>query len=216
MELLKRICEGFVYAGWNVFAQETQDVESNDLLCIVCRCKCRKNLIGIVVDSDGNAWRFIRIHAECLPWTDQERAGWITRPLDPLTPHKGLTMICRAIALGGGVVYMAPSDQPPMCVCFVCKKQLNGKYIKFTLHETIVCAQTHEACAEPFKAERDRAIVASERVRAWKIWALSPFLGDCRHIIGGFLAQMPIHEDVFNLMYPHFFVPFITVRPTEN
>jgi hypothetical protein len=201
MELLKRICEGFVYGGFDVYAQETDDLPTVHK-CQVCGCKAKKYLVAIVISDKANSmkWTFSTIHAECLPWTDQDRAQWITKPYDPLTPYKGLTMICRAFASNDERVFIRQANQPAACVCFVCQKRMDAPYAEFALTEHFICAQLHNKCAVSFEKERDLAVAAHEQARAWKIWAIS-FLGDCRIIIARFLVQLPFYKEVFDAMY---------------
>jgi DNA-directed RNA polymerase subunit N (RpoN/RPB10) len=202
MEALRKTCEGFTYAGWNVYAQKAEKDMILGMVpyCTVCRRTIDTSFILIQVSIRTEAWRIARVHEECLPWTDHIRNQWITRPFDPLTPHKGLVMICRAFALGGQIVCTRPSELPPRCICFICKNPISEKHTEFTTNLEITFAQAHEKCIGPFIEEKDRATHVCERARAWKIWAIS-FLGDCRFIIGEFLVRLPIYGDVFDTMY---------------
>jgi hypothetical protein len=72
--------------------------------------------------------------------------------------------------------------------------------VEFAITKKFICSQAHKQCIEPFEKERDLAIEAYMKTRAWKIWAL-PLVDDCRIIIGRILVRLPYYKEVFGAMY---------------
>jgi hypothetical protein len=165
MDNLKKVCEGFVYAGFNV--DSADGAASPGHSCIVCGNACTTDLKAVVV-SDKNklqTWQFSRVHPQCFPWTPAERSKWITRPYDTLACYRGLAMICRAFTAQGYKININKISCGSQRLCFICKKLIGGGmyFTEVGISTTFACAFLHQGCAEPFEKEWKSAVLACER-----------------------------------------------------